>query len=445
MFGSGTLRLIARILALVGLPALAANAGGYAECETGLFKIRSDFAGAGMAACTVVDQRAVDLEIRPEDDGRINPSPWYGFHVRALSAGAGTLRVRLLYSNHEHRYAPKVSVDGDVWRRLPVAAVDVREGAATLRLLPDEHGFYVSAQENINEQVYAVWRAAVAAQAGTTWREIGSSVAGRPILALHTNPDARNYLLLLGRQHPPEVPGALAFMQFATRLLALGREACTTPQGGGCRFFQNHDFVLVPLLNPDGVAKGHWRHNLRRTDLNRDWGAFAQPETLAVRDLVDRQEWRGKRLRAMLDFHSTRRNVFYTQDAASITRPADFATRWFKAVKNYGPLYSFEHAPRRLSGQGNAKNYYYRRFGVPSITYEVADEEDRGLIASSSSAFAEALVDVFVAEDEALGRPRPRVPLSVLIDANRTALVSSAEAAILSPTAVANAEAWIGE
>ena len=445
-----------RLLTLLGLslgPLALANAGlPRAECETSLFKLRSDFPGAGIATCAVVDERTLQLDVQPEDGGRINPSPWYGFHVRALSSAAGELRVQLRYGTRQHRYLPKVSVDGHIWRRLPETQVAIADDDATLRLRPDERGFYLSAQENLNIDDYEAWQAMVAAHTGMTWRQIGTSLAERPIRALQTNPNAANVILLLGRQHPPEVSGALAFLRFAERLLELEDEACSRRNDqpadpGRCRFFQAHDFVLVPLMNPDGVANGHWRHNEGQTDLNRDWGPFRQPETQAVRDFMAELEARRKRLRLMLDFHSTRRNVFFTQDEDSPTRPANFAQRWIEAAKAYGPLYAFENAPRRLSEQGNAKNYHYRRFGVPSITYEVADEEDRCLVASSAAAFAEAMVDVFVAEDQA-------PPLACadafcfLIEANRASLAMLAERKLLSPnmaSAVAGAVDWIAE
>ncbi len=50
----------------------------------------------------------------------------------------------------------------------------------------------------------------------------------------------------------------------------------------GCYWFEEHNFLILPLLNPDGMALGHWRHNLGSVDLNRDWGIFGQPETTAV-------------------------------------------------------------------------------------------------------------------------------------------------------------------
>ena len=46
----------------------------------------------------------------------------------------------------------------------------------------------------------------------------------------------------------------------------------------------NRRVVIVPLVNPDGVAAGR-RRNARNVDLNRDFGGFSQPETQALRDL----------------------------------------------------------------------------------------------------------------------------------------------------------------
>ena len=452
------LRWMLRVV-LLGMAATGSANDALTGCDTGLFQLRAGFEGAGLARCAVIEQDAVQLEVLPEDGGRINPSPWYGFHVRALTAHAGNLQVHLRYGEHKHRYHPKVSVDGRAWQRLADADVELRDGGAVLRLRPSQQGIYVSAQENLNGEYYRAWRASIAKRAGAQWREVGRTVGDRPIWALHTNAGAANYILLLGRQHPPEVSGAMAFMRFAERLLEIEREDCprekTRLEGAKgradaarCRFFRTHGFVMVPLLNPDGVAAGHWRHNLRQTDLNRDWGRFEQPETHAVLAVVDDLERQRKRLRVMLDFHSTRRNVFYTQDDDSPTRPADFAKRWLDAAKAAGtPLYAFEHAPRPLRDQGTAKNYYYRRFGVPSITYEVADEENRKLVAASAATFATALVDVLAAEDDM--PPAVCADLfCLLIAANQASSVMLAEEQLLSPSAavtIAAATAWVAE
>ena len=41
---------------------------------------------------------------------------------------------------------------------------------------------------------------------------------------------------------------------------------------------------------------------------------------------------------------------------------------------------------------GVAKNYMYKRYGIPSSTYEVGDETDREAIRKASAIFAEELM-----------------------------------------------------
>ena len=424
---------------------VAALGGETDACDTGAFAFRADYPGARLSGCQVLSANAVVVDIAPEDGGRINPSPWYGFHVRSLRPNAGEVRVRLRYEGHEHRYPPKISADGRTWQRLSEADVEVDAPGAAFRLRPNARGLYVSAQENWNVAFYDEWRQRFAETASASWFEIGRSLQGRPIWAMHVKPDAPGYLLLLGRQHPPEVSGAHAFLRFAERLVAAERQECPAPSPR-CRFLDSHGLVLVPLLNPDGVANGHWRHNAGQTDLNRDWGPFRQPETQAVRDLIAQLERQRKRPRLVLDFHSTRRNVFYTQDENAPTRPLQFAERWLGAVQGRQGVYAFENAPRPLREQGTAKNYFHRRFGIPSITYEVADEEDRALVGSSTVAFADALVDVLAADD-ADGSPCED-QFCFLLAANQASLVMLAEEGLISAApaaAIADAVEWIEE
>ena len=47
-------------------------------------------------------------------------------------------------------------------------------------------------------------------------------------------------------------------------------------------FRKEFEIIIVPMLNPDGVDEGNWRHNAGGVDLNRDWDLFVQP-TKAVK------------------------------------------------------------------------------------------------------------------------------------------------------------------
>lgn len=398
-------------------------------CGTDLYEITADYDGARANACQVFNSRGVILTIEPEDAPPVNPSPWFGFHVRPKNKNEqGTIVVTLRYTTGSHRYWPKTSSDGLEWTPLPernwLAHAD---GRATLELKPGPEGLFVSAQENLGLDFYRAWRNDMTARFdGLQWRSIGESRGGRPIFAAETAPGAANYLLFIGRQHPPEIPGALMFKAFAERLLEDRSESCDDLSSAKCAFYSGHSLVFVPNLNPDGVALGHWRHNLGGTDLNRDWGIFKQPETQAVRNLVDSLEDSGRTIAVMLDFHATRRNVFYVPTLKDSTRPPAFVTRWLRMARASGSAYSFERAPRSSENTAIAKNYFYRRFGVPAITVETGDDTARAEIATTARVLADALVEVMGGGNGPSGRRRGSLCpdfFCYMAEANKASLV----------------------
>jgi predicted deacylase len=142
--------------------------------------------------------------------------------------------------------------------------------------------------------------------------------------------------------------------------------------------FTDHQFLIVPLLNPDGVARGHWRANRGAVDLNRDWGAFTQPETRAVKAWLDALPPTVRPV-AMIDFHSTSRNLFYVQgdDEASAAQQR-FRSVWLAGREDALPGDPFTIEPRNANpGSGTAKNWFHATYAIPAYTYEVADTADR--------------------------------------------------------------------
>ena len=132
--------------------------------------------------------------------------------------------------------------------------------------------------------------------------------------------------MLLGRQHPPEVTGALAMMAFVERVFAEDELAQA--------FREQFCTLMVPNLNPDGVHHGNWRHNMHGVDLNRDWGPFTQVETRLMRDELARfDQPDSPRLYLFLDFHSTSKDVFYTQLAEMETFPPEFTGDWLSGIQ----------------------------------------------------------------------------------------------------------------
>jgi predicted deacylase len=155
----------------------------------------------------------------------------------------------------------------------------------------------------------------------------------------------------------------------------------------------------MPLLNPDGVDSGNWRHNWGRTDLNRDWQHFQQPETRAVRDQIMALA-EMKKLRLMLDFHSTFKDVFYTQRDEQVTDPPDFTRRWLEALATRLPNYEAKREASPVPTPTTSTYWAHDTFGIPAITYEIGDNTDRALLRTVAATAAQEMMRLMLEMSE---------------------------------------------
>lgn len=363
------------------LPPVAATGVSAPGCSTPSASIRFDVEPAPRYACAILGERAFSVLVTPEHAPPINPSPWYAFSYSAR--GGEGISVRLDYLGARHRYSPKLIRDA-VAASVPVTVAD--NGASAQMQLPAGEGL-VAAQEPFDETRHEHLLDRLARLPQAERIDLGASHDGRPISTVRFgDPRAPSLVVLLGRQHPPEVTGAMAMEAFLLELadqVEAGRLADGQVQ-----------FLAVPLLNPDGVARGHWRANRGAKDLNRDWGAFSQPETRAVKTWLDALPPTVRPV-AMVDFHSTWRNLFYVQgDEETDEREEQFLARWLVEREGGTPGYSFSIERRDANpGSGTAKNWFHQAYDIPAYTYEVGDETDREAIRQSASALARSFLD----------------------------------------------------
>lgn len=359
-------------------------------CQNDLFTIDARYDAGAFAKCKFKSDDMVELTIKPEDRKVVVEQPWFSFKV--TSQAPDSIRIKLKFPSAYARYWPKLSTDGVTWQRAAADAVSVPENQKSMDLRVEvvPEGTWVSAQELITQSYYDTWFAELAAHEEITVATIGRSTEGRPIQLAKTA-NKPEVILLLGRQHPAEAPGALAMRDFMD--VVLGESELAR------QFRDRFALLIVPLMNPDGVANGHWRHNSGRTDLNRDWGPFSQPETQAIATLMAGVEELGLQPRLMLDFHATKYTdsiLLYTQTEEDVTNPVSFATNWLTSVAERIPDYSFKHDPRPTSEQPNTKGYFYVRYGIPSFTYEIGDEADREQLHAVTPVFAEQMMRVML-------------------------------------------------
>jgi predicted deacylase len=372
----------ALLLSLI-VPALA-SAGDY--CENDIFIIDARFDGGRLDDCVFASEDSVELTFRNEDFRVGDTFAWFAFRISARETR--DIRIKLQFPDSYARFWPKLSRDRRHW--VPAKeSTTVRSEVGksmTLRLLVDETGTWVSAQELLTQSYYLDWLGQLDAHYEIETIVVGESHQGRP-LHLASTADKPEAIVLIGRQHPAEVPGAVAMREFIDVVLGTSDLAR--------KFRARYQLLIFPLINPDGVADGHARHNAGLTDLNRDWGPFTQPETQAVAALLDSLDEQGIRLRLMLDFHATKMTdtmIFYTQVPEDDTDPERFATRWLDSVDDRIEDFKFTHDPREPSELDNTKNYFFSRYGIPAITYEIGDEIDRELILEHTHVFAEEMM-----------------------------------------------------
>ena len=360
-------------------------------CGFGEVRFDLDFPGARLNECAQTGLDEYTIGVLPEAQP-INPSPWYAFKV--MAASKRTISVYLHYGVHSHRYPPKSSQDGKTWTLLDNDSYQILFAGKALKLSLEvgPQPRYIAAQEVIDNRYYEQWADDLAQLDYVEKSLLGKSTQDRPIFKLVVAGPGKEWVLIVGRQHPPELTGALALMPFVDALLA---ERALARQ-----FRQRFNLLIVPNLNPDGVAAGHWRYNMNGVDLNRDWGRFTQPETALMRDeLLSRFSRTGQRLVLGLDFHSTREDVFYTQQDATTLYLPEFTHAWLGYIDRQLPDYPVNRKATNNPGLPTFKTYMSGAYSIPAITYEVGDNTDRQLITRVARTGAKGMMHVLLYAD----------------------------------------------
>lgn len=343
--------------------------------DNGNIWVSNEFSGARMNDFYQVNDSLYRIIIEPENYP-INNSPWYAFKIWGDTTAR--INVQLSYQHGDHRYIPKLSRDGEHWQQIDSTRfrADTVNGTATLSLDLQNDTLWVSAQELYTLQDYQLWIGALQVKPWVTVDTAGYSHGHRPVFKMNITQtdrsEKRGIVIITGRQHPPEVTGALAAQAFINELASESKLATT--------FRNAFEVWIYPLVNPDGVQQGHWRHNAGGVDLNRDWRPFNQPETRAIRkDLLTLKNDSLRKVYYGIDFHSTDENIFYPINRDITTFPDDFTYRWIDSLKKRFPHYPIEVEPFDTTSP-ITKNWIHHTFGADAVTYEINDRANRDSI-----------------------------------------------------------------
>ena len=229
----------------------------------------------------------------------VNKSPWFAFGITSKSEKE--IELKLNYGSYKHRYIPKLSLDKKSWKTIEDSKIkiDTSTGIATLKLKVSPQKLYVAAQELQSSKDTYVWLDSILLQHQFLQKKVaGKTVMQSDNYVVKSKTNNKNAIVLIARQHPPEIPGGtIGFRSFFEELLS-NNETSTA-------FREAFSIIAFPLLNPDGVDNGNWRHNANGTDLNRDWIDFTQPETKMVKNYLNKEIENGTRIRFAIDFHTS--------------------------------------------------------------------------------------------------------------------------------------------
>jgi len=374
------------LLMLVGCasaPQTASRDTGSADCATGAVQLKADFPQARAEDCRRTGPASFSVVIRPEATP-INPSPWYAFEI--VSDKPVAVDVTLDYAGADHRYRSGAGP----WQALPARAVTLRQDGKEAELAFDAAPgrTRIAAQELISPEARLEWIARFAEQTGFERVTLGQTVQGRPVEALTGGASGAGtpLVILLGGQHPPEVPGVLGLRAFLEALLK-SDEASQA-------LLAQYRLLIVPEMNLDGIVAGHWRLNAGETDLNRDWGLFTQPETRAVGVATGRLVDAGYRPVLMLDFHATWRNVFYTPPDTANLALGNFTTRWLSEIDARWDGAMPERSSSHNPGRPTSRSWFSETFQASGLTVEFGDETPRGEIDALARIYAASLLDL---------------------------------------------------
>ena len=330
----------------------------------------------------------------------INVSPWYAFQV--WSDEPRDITVLLNYQDSRSRYYPKISTNGRDFAPLDSTkfkAINPGEGEFGIQAAPEsaeltisvtEEPTWITAQELYTSSVVKEWVDSLSQKTFIENYPIGLSKEKRTmyLMEINSNEDATKALMIISRQHPPEVTGFLAMKSFIETISGDSELAKA--------FRKEHTVFVVPLMNPDGVDNGHWRNNMGGIDLNRDWQNFNQPETRNVRDfLVEKDKMYDFVFGA--DFHSTWDDIYYPIDTIVTGEKGKIVFDWIKNISQRLPQKKTNvSASDEIDPTMVSSKYFYVHHGMPAIVFELGDNTSRSFLKEKGKVAAEEIMKLLM-------------------------------------------------
>ena len=361
----------------------------YTISELGVFA-SNEFDGARLNGFEKLNDTTATVFISPEN-GPINNSPYYAF--KTWSNTPKSFYFKFKYpKGYKHRYVSKINEGGN-WRIIDSSNVFTNDSLVTIKLDIGKDPVTVAAQKIQSSTHVKEWYTNLTNKNSqhVTLKTIGKTTLGKniPALDIHNGEtNNKDIIVLITRQHPPEVTGYFAFQSFLETILSNSKLSKS--------FLDKYHIIAFPIMNPDGVDLGHWRHNAGGVDTNRDWSKYNQPEIKQVVKFITKSLKKNKaKLVLGLDFHSTWYDVFYTNKKREGTSLPNFVSNWFTALEENIPNYKVNEAAGN-STKPVSKGWFLYGHNAVGITYEIGDTTPKKNIEEIGKASANQMMRILL-------------------------------------------------
>ena len=260
--------------------------------------ISTDFEGGNLGGVKQLSETHWECALAGESDAdnRNRQASWYYFRIDGAKGQPLTVDLTELVGEYNYKYGshpvtsetrPVISPDQTHWQHLSDQQTQWNETNKTLRLTftPERDTVWVAHLSPYTTEPLQQLLDAYQGYPSVTLRTIGSTPQGRLLhLMTLTNTevslDQKKVVWLMARQHSWEA-GTSYVMDAAIRYLLDSAQ--------GQVLLDSVVFQIMPMGDPDGVARGGVRFNAYGHDLNRNWDhvvAEEMPEIAAQKTAI---------------------------------------------------------------------------------------------------------------------------------------------------------------
>jgi hypothetical protein len=332
-------------------------------------RVSADFEGASIERAEIRSPAEIRITVRGETDQqqRNRQASWYFFRVDDATPRT-PLTIDLTGLPGEYNFQPNrgaitgatppwISYDQRTWTLVDTVEYDAAEPRLRLRLNPTRPRFWIAHIPPYTDRQFGALRRRVRAATGWDEKVFGTTPQGRDLVQWRFGAGPRTIVLMF-RQHSWEAGTSYVAEGVVAELMrepALGRAAT---------------WFLLPLSDPDGVARGGVRFNHAGFDLNRNWDL---PDDFKLRPEITAQRAALRRIRELrrsIDLFITFHN---TETSEYLDGPAEPGQRLFAALEkksNFDPSRPPRVEPLAGLGRMNVYQWVAQELQAPAFLIE---------------------------------------------------------------------------